>query len=102
VRELENVIEHAFVLCDGGRLVLLHLPPHFLARRGSGAASPAIRDAARAAQAALILEALEQHGNDRLATAGALGIHKSTLHRKIRALGLALPEGDGRSRKRVT
>jgi PAS domain S-box-containing protein len=102
VRELENVIEHAFVLCDGGRLELRHLPPHFLARRGSGAASPAIRDAARAAQAALILEALEQHGNDRLATAGALGIHKSTLHRKIRALGLVLPEGDGRSRKRVT
>jgi PAS domain S-box-containing protein len=102
VRELENVIEHAFVLCDRERLELAHLPQHFLARRGAVAASPAIRDASRAAEAALILEALERHGNDRLASARALGVHKSTLHRKIRALGLVLPDGDGRSRKRVT
>jgi PAS domain S-box-containing protein len=101
VRELENVIEHAFVLCEGERLELAHLPPHFLARRGSAAASPAIRDAARAAEAGLITQALERHGFDRLATARALGIHKSTLHRKIRALGLVLPEADGRSRRRV-
>jgi DNA-binding NtrC family response regulator len=101
VRELENVIEHAFVLCEGERLELAHLPPHFLARRCGAAASPAIRDAARAAEAGLITEALERHGFDRLATARALGIHKSTLHRKIRALGLVLPEADGRSRRRV-
>jgi len=99
VRELENILEHAFVLCDGDRLELGHLPPRFLARRGLGAGSPAIRDAARAAEACLISEALERHGFDRLATARALGIHKSTLHRKIRALGLALPERDGRARR---
>ena len=91
VRELENILEHAFVLCEGDRLELSHLPPHFLARRGAGAGSPAIRDAARAAEAALITETLGRHGFDRLATARALGIHKSTLFRKIRALGLALP-----------
>ncbi len=102
VRELENIIEHAFVLCDTDRLELGHLPPKFLARRGSGATSPAIRDAARAAEAGLITEALGRHGFDRLATARALGIHKSTLHRKIRALGLALPERDGRARRRTT
>jgi outer membrane receptor protein involved in Fe transport len=34
----------------------------------------------------------EVYGFDRLATARALGIHKSTLYRKLRALGLALPE----------
>jgi PAS domain S-box-containing protein len=99
VRELENVVEHAFVLCDAERLKLEHLPRRFLARRGSAAASPAIRDAARAAQAGLIMEVLERHRNDRLATAKALGIHKSTLHRKIRALGLVLPKRDGRSRR---
>jgi PAS domain S-box-containing protein len=98
VRELQNILEHAFVLCEGERLELRHLPPHFLPRRGRATPSPAIREAARAAEAGLIREALERHGFDRLATARALGIHKSTLFRKIRALGLALPERDGRSR----
>jgi len=101
LRELENILEHAFVLCDGDRLELGHLPPQFLARRGSGAASPAIRDAARAVEAGIITEALGRHGFDRLATARALGIHKSTLHRKIRALGLALPDRDGRAGRRA-
>jgi transcriptional regulator with PAS, ATPase and Fis domain len=101
VRELENILEHAFVLCEGERLELAHLPPHLLARRRAGAASPAIRHAARAAEAGLITEALGRHGFDRLATARALGIHKSTLFRKVRALGLDLPERDGRSRRRV-
>jgi len=101
VRELENILEHAFVLCDGDRLELGHLPPQFLARRGSRAASPAIRDAARAVEAGIITEALGRHGFDRLATARALGIHKSTLHRKIRALGLALPDRDGRGGRRA-
>jgi PAS domain S-box-containing protein len=101
VRELENLLEHAFVLCDGDRLELGHLPPRFLARRGPGGASPAIRDASRAVEAGLIAEALARHGYDRLATARALGIHKSTLHRKVRSFGLALPDQDGRSRRRA-
>ena len=101
VRELENLLEHAFVLCDRDRLELGHLPPRFLARRGPGGASPAIRDASRAVEAGLIAEALARHGFDRLAAARALGIHKSTLHRKVRALGLTLPDQDGRSRRRA-
>jgi PAS domain S-box-containing protein len=101
VRELENILEHAFVLCDGSRLELRHLPRHFLARCGQEAPSPAIREAARAAEAGLIMEALRRHGFDRLATARALGVHKSTLFRKIRALRLSLPERDGRSGRRA-
>jgi PAS domain S-box-containing protein len=101
VRELENILEHAFVLCEGDRLELRHLPPRFLSRRGPGTPSVAIREATRATEAGLITEALERHGFDRLASARALGIHKSTLFRKIRALGLPLPERDGRSRKRA-
>jgi PAS domain S-box-containing protein len=101
VREIENILEHAFVLCDGSRLELRHLPPHFLARRGQQRPTPAIREAARAAEAGLITDALRQHDFDRLAAARALGIHKSTLFRKIRALRLSLPERDGRSGRRA-
>ena len=61
-------------------------------------ALPAIRDAARAVEAGLITEALGRHGFDRRATARALGVHKSTLHRKIRSVGLTLPGRGGRSR----
>jgi PAS domain S-box-containing protein len=100
VRELENVLEHAFVLCEGDRLELDHLPPRLRARHGSSEEPGAIRDAARAAEAGLITEALARHGFNRLATARALGIHKSTLHRKIRALALTLPPRHGRTRQR--
>jgi PAS domain S-box-containing protein len=97
VRELENIIEHGFVLCDGTLLEFGHLPPRFVPRPGSGGACPAIRDAARAAESGLIAAALERHGFDRLATARALGIHRSTLYRKLRRGGLARPE---RARRR--
>jgi PAS domain S-box-containing protein len=98
VRELENLVEHAFVLCAGDRLELAHLPPRFLARRSADPSFPGIRGAARAAEAGLIAEALARTGYDRLAAARALGIHKSTLFRKVRALGIRLPGRDGRAR----
>ena len=40
VRELENVIEQAFVLCRGGLIELRHLPPEF---RPAGGSTPAER-----------------------------------------------------------
>ncbi len=100
VRELENILEHAFVLCEEQRVGVAHLPARFLGRRASALEPRVMRDAARAAQAGLITEALARHGFDRLATARALGVHKSTLHRKIRALRLVLPARDGRAGRR--
>lgn len=41
--------------------------------------------------------ALRRTRNNRLAPARELGVHKSTLFREIRALGLLLPDADGRS-----
>jgi PAS domain S-box-containing protein len=97
VREIENIVEHAFVLCDGERLELRHLPPRFLARRGTSLPSQGVRGAARAAEAGLIAETLARNGFDRQATARTLGIHRSTLLRKIRALGLDLPSRGSRA-----
>jgi PAS domain S-box-containing protein len=101
VRELENIIERAFVLCGAGRIERIHLPPELT---GQSAAAPApagdtIAARTRAAETQAIQAALEQHGFNRLAAARALGLHKSTLFRKIKALGITLPERDGRSRK---
>ena len=53
----------------------------------------------REAERLQIVDALERNGWNRLITAKELGIHKSTLFRKINALGIELPDRDGRSRR---
>jgi transcriptional regulator with PAS, ATPase and Fis domain len=101
VRELENVIERAFVLCGAGRIDTAHLPAELT---GSGRSAPAsaaenLAASRRSAEAQAIQAALAACGNNRQQAARALGLHKSTLFRKIRALGLGLPDGDGRTRR---
>ena len=98
VRELENVIERAFVLCKHGLIGVEHLPDEITGARHRG--TPAPRDIASAREvfeAELIRAALERNNYNRLAAAKELGMHKTTLFRKIRKLGIRLPEVDGRS-----
>ncbi|MDK9718970.1 MAG: sigma 54-interacting transcriptional regulator [Trichlorobacter sp.] len=99
VRELENVIERAFVLCPDGTIEIPHLPDE-LTLHGSRSAGPAtLQDARSQLEAQAIQRSLEKNGFNRLATAKALGMHKTTLFRKIRQYGIVLPEQDGRSRR---
>ncbi len=100
VRELENVIEHAFVLCPGGLIEPAHLPEHL--RPSEAAAPPSLPRSLKALERRAILEALRRNDWNRLAAAGELGIDKSTLFRKIRSLGVDLPKRDGRSARRKT
>ena len=102
IRELRNVIERAFILCHDGLLEPRHLPEELrqgkeYGERTEAAAGDGLRSTRRHAEATRILEALERNDYNRLAAARDLGIHKSTLFRKIRTLGLVLPERDGRS-----
>jgi transcriptional regulator with PAS, ATPase and Fis domain len=98
VRELENIIEHAFVLCRSGMIGVRHLPDRFRpdeeAAGGAGTSSSLPELEGR-----FILEALRRNGWNREATARELGMHKTTLWRKIRRLGLRLPSKDGRNRR---
>jgi PAS domain S-box-containing protein len=98
VRELENIIEHAFVLCRGGLIQLAHLPPGL---RGSGPAEAAPSIAGMTLEAMerfLITDALRRHHGNRSAAARHLGINPSTLFRKVKTLGIELPQEDGRKR----
>ncbi|MCF7838708.1 MAG: sigma 54-interacting transcriptional regulator [Candidatus Marinimicrobia bacterium] len=100
VRELENIIERAFVLCARGAIERQHLPDLFAARP-AGAPAPVaetMTGQTRAAESRAIRAALESAGFNRAAAARALGLHKSTLFRKIKALGITLPATDGRHR----
>ena len=88
VRELENLIEHAFVLCDKGRIDLKCLPDDFITHAPLSQTRAGMSDARRSVEAHAIREALlRTHGN-RIAAARELGIHKSTLFRKIKTLGI--------------
>ena len=101
VRELENVIERAFVLCDKRVVGIEHLPDELTAHGKSGGLPSGMREARNLIDSQTIQTALEQNNFNRLAAARALGIHKSTLFRMIKRLGIALPEQDGRSARRV-
>jgi PAS domain S-box-containing protein len=95
VRELENIIEQAFVLCRGGLIDMSHLPPEL---RPSGVLSPADQGSMTLAtmEKQLIILSLDRHRGNRRKTAKSLGIDTSTLFRKIRAYGIDAPAADGR------
>jgi len=97
VRELENIIEHAFVLCEEGEIGRRHLPEEFVVRSTSAPVAGSMASALKATEARAILDALARNDYNRQATAADLGMHKSTLFRKIRALGITLPSKDGRA-----
>jgi PAS domain S-box-containing protein len=92
IRELENIVEHAFVLCHEGRIEIHCLPENLRVKSPRPIAHSTMGEAVKSAEAQVILDALERNKNNRLATAHELGIHKSTLFRKIKALGIDLPD----------
>ena len=103
IRELENIIEHAFVLCPGGQIGLRCLPDTLKISIPGPKAVHTINTALKSVEAQVILDALKRNNHNRLATAHDLGIHKSTLFRKIKALGIDLPQTDGRhQRKKIS
>jgi PAS domain S-box-containing protein len=98
VRELRNAIEHAFVLLHEGRIELSHLPPELAPVSSCRSSGKGMTGSIMALEAQAIRDALERNDGNRLAAARELGMHKSTLFRKARLLGVVLPERDGRSR----
>ena len=97
VRELENVVERAFVLCDGQWIGPEHLPVELTGGRHQTCETGGIGSAKRAAEEQSILGALQRNSFNRAAAARDLGIHKTTLYRKMKALGMPLPGQNGRS-----
>ncbi|ACL03952.1 PAS modulated sigma54 specific transcriptional regulator, Fis family [Desulfatibacillum aliphaticivorans] len=98
IRELENLIEHAFVLCQEGAIEIQHLPEHFRSSAMEHHGDADLSGTLRAVEAQAIQDALKRNNYNRLAAARDLGMHKTTLFRKIKALGIPLPARDGRRR----
>jgi DNA-binding NtrC family response regulator len=91
VRQLENVIEYAFVMCKGHRLELHHLPPDLTGSASVTATAAPGHEPLQRAQRETILATLAKHGWDRSRAAQELGISRTTLWRKCVKFGLMTP-----------
>ncbi len=100
IRELENVIERAFILCHEGQISIGHLPEELTARGLSAGGDMSVQSAHDILDAQALQSALERNNFNRLAAAKDLGVHKTTLFRRMKKLGIPLPECDGRSRQK--
>ena len=85
IRELENIIEHAFVLCRGTVIDIENLPENVRPKEGRPLARLTSMDDV---EVTFITEALRRNNFNRKETAQELGMHKTTLWRKMKKLGI--------------
>jgi two-component system response regulator AtoC len=90
VRQLENVLQRAAILADGGRITAADLPPEIAPRPSESERSPdltmrggPLREQVRRFELALIQRAIEEANGDRRIAAMRLGIGLSSLYRKL-------------------
>lgn len=89
IREMENIIEHAFVLCKGKIIEAQHLPKILRSEVPEGPTLTLPSDKTlQQSEADLIKRTLEKNYGHRERTAKELGIHKTTLWRKLKKYGL--------------
>jgi two-component system nitrogen regulation response regulator NtrX len=88
IRELRNVIERMAILSASETIAAESLPLEIRLPRDSGAPS-SLEETRAQAERNLIRQALEEAGWNVSAAARALGIERTRLHKRIRALGLA-------------
>lgn len=89
VRELENILEHAFIRCPDHTIRSEHLPEHLLSGRSRQERSPSETETTSgttlaALEQEAIVQALEQTNWDYKRTCKVLGLSRSTLLRRIK------------------
>jgi PAS domain S-box-containing protein len=95
VRELENIIEHAIILTKGIEIQPRNLPSYLRSKQIEPPARAKISEEQDLAvlervERDLIASALERNGGSTAAAAKELGIHRSTLWRKMKRYGIAI------------
>ena len=91
IRELENLLEHAFVMCRNGEIGSGHLPAEFrtvLTQPKTCVSSLSLQGHCKESEAEIIRDALKRNRGNRGRTAGELGVDPSTLWRKMKRLGI--------------
>jgi len=89
VRELDNVIERAMILCDGHEIQLGHLPPNLqISGINLRKKSDSLKEATQYFERDHILTILHKTSDDKKETAEILGLSQSSLYRKMAELGI--------------
>ncbi len=81
VRELENIVEYAFILCSGGFIQLEHLPEYLQPEDIAAARDRARPRTMEEIRYQAVLDALSRHKGRKRPAARELGISKDTLRR---------------------
>lgn len=92
IRELENILEYATIVCKNYQIEPRHFPPYLLrAKEESSASGETLRPgpSLEALEKEELVQALRAHRWNRQAAASALGISRTTLWRKIRRFKIA-------------
>ncbi len=85
VRELENIIEHCFVLCEGEIIEAKYLPVSIRPSSELDKTKESPPATIKQMEIILIIQALRRNEGNKTAAAKQLGIDKSTLFRKMKA-----------------
>ena len=91
IRELENIIERAFILCKTEMIEKGHLPEPVCSFSGVDYSKHVEGMTFKDMEAIFLINVLRRNNWNRSKTAHELGIHKSTLFRKIKSLGIEIP-----------
>jgi len=86
IRELENIVEYSFILCEGGYIQAQHLPEPFvtgLEEMTSSTSKDSGPQTLEDIEKQAIMLSLERNHWRKMATCRELGISKDTLRRKI-------------------
>ena len=86
-RELRNVVERMAILSQGEQITAAAIPLELKLQKDSGVRST-VQEARESAEREHVLRALEEASWNVSSAARALGIERTNLHKRIRALGL--------------
>jgi two-component system, NtrC family, nitrogen regulation response regulator NtrX len=94
VRELRNLVERLVIVCPQARIEPHHLPPELFRGVSVSPHQPysTLHEARSAYEREFILRKLQEHRWNMTQTAGALGLERSHLYRKMKSLGIAAPD----------
>ena len=88
VRELENIMEHAFVMCSDEEIKFKHLPQEIQNLEVQCLNKTTPNSPLQDSECRLLIEALEKYNWNKVKTAEELQHHRSTLWRKMKKYGL--------------
>jgi PAS domain S-box-containing protein len=83
VRELENILEFAFILCPSGFIQMEHMPDSMQAAGLRRAEEPQFSGTLEEIKCKAVLQALERNNGRKMATCRELDISKDTLRRML-------------------